>query len=46
MASIAFDVPLHQSHLLSTAEIQGYKDRIRKLLIEQDGCIGSALLHG
>jgi quinolinate synthase len=32
VASIAFDVPLHQSHLLSTAEIDGYKDRIKELL--------------
>ncbi len=39
MASIAFDVPLHQSHLLSTAEIKGYKDRIRKLLKEQDAVL-------
>ncbi len=36
MASIAFDVPLHQSHLLSQSEIDGYKDRIKTLLKQED----------
>lgn len=39
MASIAFDVPLHQSHLLSTAEINDFKDRIKALLIKEDAAL-------
>jgi len=36
LPSIAFDVPLHQSHLLSQSEIDGYKDRIKTLLKQED----------
>ena len=32
MSSIAFDVPLHQSHLLSDSEVASYKESIRALL--------------
>ena len=32
MSNIAFDVPLHQSHLLSDGEVRAYKDRIKALL--------------
>lgn len=39
MANIAFDVPLHQSHLLSTAEINAFKDRIKALLIKEDAAL-------
>lgn len=39
MANIAFDVPLHQSHLLSTAEINAFKDRIKNLLIKEDAAL-------
>ena len=39
MASIAFDVPLHQSHLLSQAEIDGYKDRIKSLLVTENAVL-------
>ena len=39
MANIAFDVPLHQSHLLSTAEIDAFKDRIKDLLIKEDAAL-------
>ena len=39
MASIAFDVPLHQSHLLSQSEIDGYKDRIKTLLKQEDAVL-------
>lgn len=39
MANIAFDVPLHQSHLLSTAEIDAFKDRIKNLLIKEDAAL-------
>lgn len=39
MANIAFDVPLHQSHLLSTAEIDAFKDRIKALLINEDAAL-------
>jgi quinolinate synthase len=39
LANIAFDVPLHQSHLLSTAEINAFKDRIKNLLIKEDAAL-------
>lgn len=39
MASIAFDVPLHQSHMLSSSEIDGYKSRIRALLKARDAVL-------
>jgi quinolinate synthase len=39
LANIAFDVPLHQSHLLSTAEIDAFKDRIKNLLIKEDAAL-------
>jgi quinolinate synthase len=39
LANIAFDVPLHQSHLLSTAEIDAFKDRIKALLINEDAAL-------
>ena len=39
MANIVFDVPLHQSHLLSTAEIDTFKDRIKALLIKEDAAL-------
>lgn len=39
MPSIAFDVPLHQSHLLSQSEIHGYKDRIKTLLKQEDAVL-------
>lgn len=39
MASIAFDVPLHQSHMLSSAEIDGFKSRIRALLKSEDAVL-------
>ncbi|MBO6555045.1 MAG: quinolinate synthase NadA [Pseudomonadales bacterium] len=39
MTSIAFDVPLHQSHMMSDAEVKEYKDRIRALLQEKNAAI-------
>jgi quinolinate synthase len=39
MSNIAFDVPLHQSHLLSEKEITGYKDRIKALLKRENAVI-------
>ena len=39
MSKIAFDVPLHQSHLLSDAEVAEYKERIRALLVQEDAAI-------
>ena len=39
LASITFDVPLHQSHLLSQSEIDGYKDRIKTLLKREDAVL-------
>lgn len=39
MASIAFEVPLHQSHSLSDEEIQEYKDRIKGLLEREDAVL-------
>ena len=39
MASIAFDVPLHQSHMLSDTEVADFKARIKKLLIDKNAAI-------
>ena len=39
MTNIAFDVPLHQSHMMSDAEVAEYKDRIRALLEEKNAAI-------
>ncbi|MBL6690757.1 MAG: quinolinate synthase NadA [Pseudomonadales bacterium] len=39
MTNIAFDVPLHQSHMMSDAEVAEYKERIRALLIEKNAAI-------
>ena len=39
MASIAFDVPLHQSHMLSDVEVSDFKARIKKLLIDKNAAI-------
>ncbi len=39
MSNIAFDIPLHQSHELSGAEITAYKDRIKALLIEKNAVL-------
>ncbi len=39
VASTAFDVPLHQSHLMSTAEIQDYQSRIAALLRDEDAVL-------
>ncbi len=39
MTNIAFDVPLHQSHMMSDAEVNEYKDRIRALLEEKNAAI-------
>ncbi len=39
MASIAFDVPLHQSHLLSDSEVSDYKRRIKALLERESAAI-------
>lgn len=39
MTSIAFDVPLHQSHLLSEKEVAEYKDRIKALLEKENAAI-------
>ncbi len=39
MASIAFDVPLHQSHMLSDGEVAAYKDSIRALLEKENATI-------
>jgi len=39
MSTIAFDVPLHQSHLLSAGEIAGFKDRIKALLERENAAI-------
>lgn len=39
MASIAFDVPLHQSHLLSDKEVAEYKARIKTLLEKERAAI-------
>ena len=39
MTNIAFDVPLHQSHTMSDAEVREYKDRIRSLLEDRNAVI-------
>ena len=39
MSNIAFDVPLHQSHLLSDGEVHAYKDRIKALLKRENAAI-------
>ena len=39
MSNIAFDVPLHQSHLLSDGEVRAYKDRIKALLKRENAAI-------
>ncbi|MFT7307047.1 MAG: quinolinate synthase [Candidatus Azotimanducaceae bacterium] len=39
MSNIAFDVPLHQSHLLSAGEITDFKDRIKALLERENAAI-------
>lgn len=39
MASIAFEVPLHQSHTLTQAEIDSFKTRIKALLEKQDAAL-------
>lgn len=39
MASIAFDIPVHQSHTLSPDQIEAYKARIRTLLKEKDAVL-------
>jgi len=39
MSNIAFDVPLHQSHLLSDSEVGAYKDRIKTLLKRENAAI-------
>jgi quinolinate synthase len=39
MAGIAFDVPLHQSHMMSDAEVAEYKARIAALLKQQNAAI-------
>jgi quinolinate synthase len=39
MSSIAFDVPLHQSHSMSETEICEAKDRIKQLLVEQNAVL-------
>lgn len=39
MPNIAFDVPLHQSHLLSDGEVRAYKERIKALLKRENAAI-------
>ena len=39
MSNIAFDVPLHKSHLLSDSEVLAYKDRIKALLKRENAAI-------
>ena len=39
MSGIAFDVPLHQSHMMSDAEVAAYKSRIAALLKQQNAAI-------
>ena len=39
MSNIAFDVPLHQSHLLSDVEVRAYKERIKALLKRENAAI-------
>jgi len=37
--SIAFDVPLHQSHTLSDEDVEAYKTRIKKMLKDRDAVL-------
>lgn len=39
MPNIAFEVPLHQSHLLSDGEVRAYKERIKALLKRENAAI-------
>jgi len=39
MTSIAFDVPLHQSHMLSDPEVTEFKNRIKALLKRENAAI-------
>ncbi len=39
MSNIAFDVPEHQSHSMTGAEIRDYKDRIKSLLTERNAVL-------
>ena len=39
MASIAFDVPLHQSHMLCDSEVDEFKQRIKALLDKENAVI-------
>ncbi|SVE13689.1 uncharacterized protein METZ01_LOCUS466543, partial [marine metagenome] len=39
MVSIAFDVPLHQSHMLSDSEVDEFKQRIKALLDKENAVI-------
>ena len=39
MASIAFDVPMHQSHNLTAQEIRNYQDQIRAELDRQNAVL-------
>ena len=39
MTSIAFDVPLHQSHMLSDLEVAEFKNRIKALLKRENAAI-------
>ncbi|MGV0035981.1 MAG: quinolinate synthase NadA [Candidatus Azotimanducaceae bacterium WSBS_2022_MAG_OTU7] len=39
MSNIAFDVPLHQSHLLSDTEVRAYRSRIKALLKHENAAI-------
>ena len=41
MNSIAFDVPLHQSHLLAQEEIDEFKERIKSLLLREDAVLAA-----
>ncbi len=39
MGNIAFDIPLHQDHSMTGAEIGDYKERIKSLLTEQNAVL-------
>ena len=39
MTTIAFDIPLHESHSLSAADIDAHRARIKALLVEQDAVL-------
>ena len=39
MAGIAFDVPLHQSHMLSDSEVVEFKQRIKALLSKENAVV-------